>query len=208
MHSKLFVVKFNFETTDLDELNGSVQGMVDDYSYEGSEIDYFQTMEELASMGESKDFDSESKGKELRKEYIKETINRLCEEYYAYNMGNNTVKFTKRSMEKYYSSKIDEVLKFMKQFKYKKLVNGIWNKLKYTLDLNPKYKWVYNVDEFVSNFYHLNYSILNSEHPKYFSMYTYMENESDIIHSIYSKMKYDSIDEIEMTLIDVWDYHF
>lgn len=184
MHSKMFVVKFDFEAISTEDLMDEVQGYIEEYPYDGGEIDYIQSMEDMASMGRSLN-SNENKydGGYYRKEIIESKVEDLCEEFYAVKIDENKVKFTKDGLHQYFRKVIDRI---------KEHVDSIG----------------YDVDKFLKERYHLIYGILNEEHPKYYCNYAGCEGESNFIDTICNKMRYDNVDTIEVELIDVYDYHF
>ena len=209
MHSKLYLVRLDDDTVSNEELRDRVQLMIENFPYDGNEIDYFQSMEEYASTGWPPEVPNEEKGEECRKECIKNVVDRLCSEYFAHKLDYNKVKFTRRTMEKYFSHKIDETLKFVHEFKIKEKKATLWNRFKHWMfGSKIPYKWKYDPLGFVKKSYHLLYGILNDEHPKFFSNYAYMEGEAAFIRTLYEKMDYENTDEVTMEVIDVWDYHF
>lgn len=206
MHSKLYAVRLNNEYAP--DLVDQVKGLIDEYPYDSQEIDYFQTMEELSYMGNSA-VDPQVEGQQLREVCIKSLTNRLCNEYFAYRLDKNKVKFTRKGMEKYFSNKIEEILEYVNSFRTKEYSNSVWSKFKHWLfGTKLPYTYKYDTVGFVNNMYHLQYGIVNEEDPKFYSTYTYMVGESEFIKALYGKMNFEKIDEIEVEVVDVWDYHF
>ena len=203
MHSKLYVARLSTEDVSVEELKDHAQSMIEDYPYGSSSVDYIQTMEQLANMSENN-----CDGEYYRKEFIKGAVDRICKEYYAYRVNENTIKFTKKSMEKYYSHQIDELLKCVSSFKKKVYRNNFWNRIKKLFGFKPEWHWEYDTYGYVGHSYHIRYEILGDEHPKWYSEYTYLYGEGDFIQAIYRKMKFDNLEELDIQIVEVFDYHF
>lgn len=183
MHSILYVVKFDFEDDTLEELMDEVKSYIDEYPYGNGDIDYFQSLNEMAAMyKDHKDSDY------YKTEIINGLRERMSQCADAEAIGVNKIKFTKNGLNKYFSNTIKQVEEFIESLKSK--------------------SGEYYVGKFISNRYHLIYGILNDEHPKYYSRYAGCEGEEDFLVTIYNKMKYDNIDEVTVTIEDVYDYHF
>ena len=209
MHSKLYIVRCSFEDISEEDLKDQVVATIDTYQYDSGEIDYFQTMEDLAGKVSGIDHEPDPLGgEELRKKFITGLVERMCAEYFAYKMDHNKIKFTKRSMEKYFSKKIDETIKFVKKFKKKEYSKSFWDRIKTFFGYKPKYTWQYDVTGFVKGIYTLHYNILDEDDPKFYTEYAGMEGESEFIRTIYRKMQFNGLEEIEVEIFDIWDYHF
>ena len=184
MHSKLFVVKFDFETIDNEELMDEVDSYIYHYPYDSGEIDYIQSMEDMASRESILNSNEDNHdGNYYRSELIKSKVDNFCEEFNAEKIGENKVKFTKDGLYQYFRKVIDRIKKHMDSIGY-------------------------DVDKFLKERYHLIYGILDEDHPKYYCNYAGCEGESSFIDTICCKMRYDNINEIELEIIDVFDYHF
>ena len=178
----MYAIKFDFEKIDKETLQDQVVDMIENYPYGSGEIDYFQSIDELVGMSHSSNNQETLSGQELREKFINGLVDRLCAEYYAEKVSPNKVKFTLENIEKYFSKNMDEAIDFIKKFKN-------------------------DVSGFVMNHYHLTHSILDEEFPKYYSEYAYLEGEAEFIRTIYNKMRYDRVNEIEVEILDVWDFH-
>ena len=74
MHSTLYVIRFGFEDDTIEELMDEVNSFIDEYPYGNGDIDYFQSLNQMASM-----FNEHNDGDY----YTKTCRNRLNEEWKA-----------------------------------------------------------------------------------------------------------------------------
>ena len=183
MHSTLYVIRFGFEDDTIEELMDEVNSFIDEYPYGNGDIDYFQSLNQMASM-----FNEHNDGDYYKKEIIDGLIERMSQCVDAEAVDANKLRFTKTGINKYFSNAIKNVEEFVNSIKTK--------------------SGEYDIEKFVSNRYHLIYGILNDEHPKYYSRYAGCEGEDDFLVTIYNKMKYDNVDEVTVTIEAVYDYHF
>ena len=182
MHSKMYIVKFDFEDIPEEDIARNIMLIIDNFEYNTNKIDYFQTIEQYASMG-----DYSSNWIELYNDILRDKIEYLVNELNAEKVSENKVRFTKAGLDKYYSKVIQKLLD--KLIMYKTLNNG------------------YDVERFISEYYKLTHEF-DEDDPKWYSNYTYIEDDGDFIRSIYTYMSFNHLEEVEMKIIDIWDYHY
>ena len=114
MHSKLYVIRFGFEDDTTEELMEEVNSYIDEYPYGNGDIDYFQSLNQMASM-----FNEHNDGDYYKKEIINSLIERMNQCADAEAIGANKLRFTKTGINKYFSNTIKNVEEFVNSIKSK-----------------------------------------------------------------------------------------
>ena len=186
MHSKIYVVKLGFETNDISELKEYFEEFIDNYEYGSGDIDYIQTIEEYVCMGLTQEERNKVDALEIYNEILQDKINDWCEEIYAEKVNDNTIKVTKEGLKKYYSNVIESMIDKLNGYKQP---NG-----------------EYDVDKFIKNYYNFTHEF-DSQDPKYYSMYGYLEEDGEFLRTLYNAMGYHNLEELTIEIVDIYDYH-